>query len=84
MSETPNIQVLLIEHVLRILIITRWDVDNILEGSTVSSRARNLIEQRSRQKDMSWALLVLEIIRESGISIKGLERFITITSRKIW
>ncbi len=84
LSESPNIQMVLIEQVLRILIVTRWDVENILEWSVVSSKAKQLVEQQSRQRDLSWTLLVMEIIHESWISIKGLERFITVTSRRIW
>ena len=83
-NETPHIRLMLIERVLQNIATTRWEVNTIMKNLNSTQKAQDIIAQNKQNKDDNSALLVISLVRESGISIDWLERFMISTSRKIW
>ena len=75
---------MLIERVLQNIATTRWEVNTIMKNLNSTQKAQDIIAQNKQNKDDNSALLVISLVRESGISIDWLERFMISTSRKIW
>ncbi len=73
----------LVVTVLRTIMVTQWKGKNIIETQNIFERAKQILSSEKTWNDTSWALLILNLISESGISTEWLERFFTVTSRRI-